>query len=123
MYISVFAHTYISVSVLVRPGGYRGQQFPGLGARVEEVFRFQLNGYELLRSIVTNAREYPRLGFFEIGLCVWVPCLGTECLKSLDGFKGALLRGLGLRSQDSKLALESGNPIFVIRVVRGGASA
>jgi len=61
---------YISVSVLVRPGGYRGQQFPGLGARVEEVFRFQLDGYELRRSIVTNAREYPRLGICGIGLCV-----------------------------------------------------
>ena len=86
MYISVFAHTYISVSVLVRPGGYRGQQFPGLGARVEEVFRLQLNGYELRRSIVTNVREYPRLGIFGIGLCVCVPCSGTECLKALDGF-------------------------------------
>ena len=37
---------------------------------MEEVFRFQLNGYELLRSVVTNAREYPRLGFFGVGLCV-----------------------------------------------------
>ena len=58
---------------------------------MEEVFRLQLNGYELRRSIVTNVREYPRLGIFGIGLCVCVPCLGTECLKALDGLKGALL--------------------------------
>jgi hypothetical protein len=79
---------HMCISVLVRPGGYRGQQFPGLGAHVEEVCRFQMNGYELLRSLVTNAREYPRLGIFGIGLCVCVPCSGTECLKALNGFKG-----------------------------------
>ena len=94
--------------VYLRPrasGGYRGQQFPGLNARVEEVFRFQLNGYELLRSIVTNMREHRRLGFFRIGLCVCLPCLDAELVKTLDGLKGALHRDLGLCSQYSELAL------------------